>query len=400
MSTPTVIKYPYDPTGLAVTNFVQDEIHTVPVVRNRAFALNAGPFFDDSVVVRHVDTGNVLTKDSDYTTLYLYQHATFRVGKPIVAVVFIVNPAISGTVSVDYQVVGGEFSSNVSAIQYLISTLEIDNRSIIFDDLLDLPVTFPPAPHLHDVGDLYGMEALIAAIEALRLAIESSGGSSGYTALYDALMALTQRVSANEAAINGLGLNVADLYNSLTSLLQRIIALEVRADETDDEIQDLVDAIGSVNIRLGQLEQLVNTFNTRITNVESAITDLTARVVAVEQSVAAVLSRIDSLEEAVDDILTDRDYMTVSGDYVVPTNRRKIYVATAGNGTLPRLADVNMGHCINFSHAHGIEPVYKVALPATETLSYKGATDTEIRHDIKESCRAIKTAANQWSIFV
>lgn len=184
MTTPIVIKYPFDPSGQASSNLIVDEVHLVPASRNRAFALNAGPFYGESVVVKTVPGNVVLTNGQDYRVLYLYQDATIKTGKAVNAVVHIVNPTVSGNVSVTYQVVGGNYSTNYDAIQLLLEQLAVDNRSVRFSDLIDAPTSYPPAPHLHHVGDMYGWDAVVQVLEDIR-DISLGGGtqSTGILAL-------------------------------------------------------------------------------------------------------------------------------------------------------------------------------------------------------------------------
>lgn len=233
MSTPSIIKYPYDPTGLAETNLIVGEPHVIPLVKNRAFALHAGPFYANSVVVRTADTNVTLVRNTDYVILYTYQEATRKVGQEICAVIHVTNTAYSGTLLVDYQVIGGEFSSNVSAIQQLLQSLEIDNRAIVFDDLIDFPVTLPPAPHLHDVGDLYGMEALVDAINDLKNSI----GNNTET-LYDQL---ASRVANLETRASAAEANVAELFNEVVRIDSELTAIRARLSTNETNIAALTD---------------------------------------------------------------------------------------------------------------------------------------------------------------
>lgn len=219
MSTPIVIKYPYDPTGLAPTNLVSQELHVIPVTRNRAFALQAGPFYANSVVLTTLPANTLLVRGVDYEILYLYQEATRITGQEVCAVVYVTNPSVSGQLSATYQVVGGEFSSNVSAIQQLIQSLLIDNRAIVWDDILDKPVTFPPAPHLHDVGDLYGMEALIDAINDLKNAV-MLGDQTAIAILTGQVNTLSQQVVQLLGTTQTQALEIITLRNRVTALEQ------------------------------------------------------------------------------------------------------------------------------------------------------------------------------------
>lgn len=203
MPTPVIIKYPYDPTGEAETNFVAGELHSIPRSASRAFALYNGPFFANSVRIQHLASGDFLEKGTDFETLYLYELATKKVNQPITAVIYVTNPAYHGQLSVDYQVVGGEFANNMSAIQQLIQSLEIDNRAIVWGDILDKPVRFPAAPHLHHVGDLYGMEALIDVLTEMK-EIMQGGNELVLQNMVDQINATNVRLYELEQAVQEL----------------------------------------------------------------------------------------------------------------------------------------------------------------------------------------------------
>lgn len=225
MSSPSLIKYPYDPTGQSQYNRVVGEIISLPRgTRDRAYALAGGPFFANSVVLTAVPANTVLTKGVDYDLLYLYQEATKAVGQPVMAVVYVHNTAILGQVSVDYQVVGGEFSSNMTAIQALIESLQIDGRTIVWDDILNKPVTFPPAPHLHHVGDWYGMEAVVEALERLIEIFEVAGGGDvELTAIY-------QRLDSLDTQVLALSQSQTTMLSALNLLNDEVAALRLRVD--------------------------------------------------------------------------------------------------------------------------------------------------------------------------
>lgn len=166
-----VWKYDLDLTGKNPNNLVSGEIHTVPNDNQYAFATDYGPFYSDSVKVTVKDTGVVLTQGVDYECLYLYADATQASGKPVTAVIHILNKSINADLLVDYQVVGGRFSSNAYALEELIAQLQIDNRSISWENIANKPLTFPPAPHLHAATDLYGLEWVVDALGELTQAV-------------------------------------------------------------------------------------------------------------------------------------------------------------------------------------------------------------------------------------
>ncbi|MNU61460.1 hypothetical protein D3C71_506670 [compost metagenome] len=166
-----IVKYPEDPTGINPNNLVINEPHDLGAGRNRAFVPNYGAYFTDTMIVTEVATGRVLTKGTHYIAAQLQQEATLAMDKEICAVVVITDPAVQDQLLFTYQVVGGVFSTSVSALQKMIEDLDLDERAVEWGALIGIPSAFPPSPHLHDIGDLYGFEYLVEALDALRNAI-------------------------------------------------------------------------------------------------------------------------------------------------------------------------------------------------------------------------------------
>lgn len=167
-----VYTYPLDLSGNNPTNLVKGEIHTLePVLTNRGFALNYGPFFTRTLKIRHLPTGNYLTPRIDYIALHLDERASRESGQEVCIAVLITNDNLSGDFEVTYQVVGGEYSSYVSVIMQLVEALQLDNRPVMWGSVIGTPEQYPPAPHLHDAGDVYGFEYLVDALARLEQAI-------------------------------------------------------------------------------------------------------------------------------------------------------------------------------------------------------------------------------------
>lgn len=217
-----IIKYPLDLTGTATTNLTLDERVVLPRTKSRAFSPRNGPFFANaSFVLRSLPSGDILEQGEDYVFVYLYETATVKAGQSICGVVHVTNPNYDGEFSYDYQVIGGEFSSNVEAIKQAIDTLELDGRAVHWDDVLDKPVLFPAAPHMHHVNDLYGMEAVIAAIEAQTVAI-LEGDALMKSQILDRLSRIEGRVTALEQASTSQSLSLGSLTDRVALLEEKL----------------------------------------------------------------------------------------------------------------------------------------------------------------------------------
>lgn len=179
MSNPPVIKYPLDLTGQSPTNLVVGETHTVSVSSQPAFVLNYGPFYTQGLIVTRTDTGQVLipgqvgSTNGQYVATQLFVDMTMRTGLEICSVIVLTDETLPSnlTVSVTAQMLGGEYSTAVDAIQQLINALDLANKPVLWADILGKPVLFPPAPHLHDLGDIYGFEYIVASLERIVQAI-------------------------------------------------------------------------------------------------------------------------------------------------------------------------------------------------------------------------------------
>lgn len=166
-----IVKYPLDLTGRSPDNLVNNESHVVPRERSRGFAVLYGAYFTKSIRIIHAATQKVLVPHTDFICIHLYEKAARATGQEVCAAVLLTNDALDGEFLVTYQVVGGEFSSNVSVIEELIAQLELDKRPIKWGDILGLPNAFNPSEHIHDVDDLYGFEYLVEALDRIRAAI-------------------------------------------------------------------------------------------------------------------------------------------------------------------------------------------------------------------------------------
>lgn len=218
---PIVYKYPLDLTGNNPNNLVLGEPHTLPAGDNRAVVPNYGAFFADSLRVREVETGRVLIPRQDFKAVQLYQEATQQTGLEVCAALVVTNNDISSNIEVDYQAIGGEFSYSVIGLRKMLEDLNLDDRPVRWGDMIGRPSEFPPAPHLHDAGDLYGFEYLVEAIDALRHAI--------MTGQEAALGELRQYIELVEDDTRG---QITQFFNNTTAKLNeygnRIDAVEER----------------------------------------------------------------------------------------------------------------------------------------------------------------------------
>lgn len=195
---PIIYKYPLDLTGHNPNNLVLGEPKKLPDGLNRAVVPNYGAFFTESLRVREVSSGRLLVPKEDYQAVQLYQEATQKSGLEVCAVIVVTNESVDSDIEVDYQAIGGEFSYSVSGLRNLLDDLDLDSRPVRWGDVLGKPNAYPPAPHLHDAGDLYGFEYLVEAIDSLRHAI-MVGQEAALDELRDYIAVLEGRIDTLKA---------------------------------------------------------------------------------------------------------------------------------------------------------------------------------------------------------
>lgn len=166
-----VNKYPLDLTGTSPENLVLGEPHTLEPGLNRAAVPRYGAFYTESLAVRDASTGELLTPNDQYVPIMYYAEPSERSGKEVCTGIIVTDGTVANEITIDYQVVGGDYANITQIIIDLIENLNLDDREVTWGDLLGRPDAFPPAPHLHDLGDIYGFEYLVQQLELIRQAI-------------------------------------------------------------------------------------------------------------------------------------------------------------------------------------------------------------------------------------
>ena len=337
----TLIKYPEDLSGLSPFNLVQNERVIIPRTTSRHFAPKHGPFFDASIKLRTIPGNVPLVPGVDFKILLLDQLAKTKSGQNVSYIVAITNPAVYGEISFDYQTIGGKFSASSSALKQLIENLELDSRGIRFDDLLDLPVTFPPSFHLHRVADLYGWEDMVDVVLQIKALLEN-GNDDLFDTVDNRITAVVDEVTR---LWNHLQVEVAnrlyELGNSITTLEQDLLDVK-SAMEADNKVLTALRVGESYRPVFGR-EVLLAGGGYRLT-------------------------------ESTEFRLPNASLKTVFGD------------------------DLKIGDTVKFTCSHDQYPIITVFDPTKERIKFKKSHSTKVRcKDIKQGV-AVYVAPSTWEI--
>jgi hypothetical protein len=169
----STVTYPFDTTGTAASNLIINEEQPIQGVNYQDYYLIApklGPFYGSSLVVKYTDTVvnlKTLVLGVDYTLTLPYWAAIRSIGIPIYGAITLLDTTLTGTVSLDYQILGGQWCTNVGYALKVLNEQMYNPRSILWDLLIDKPQLFPPLPHPEDIYDLYGMDSIITDINEM-----------------------------------------------------------------------------------------------------------------------------------------------------------------------------------------------------------------------------------------
>lgn len=338
----TLLKYPEDLSGLSPFNLVQDERVIIPRTRSRHFAPQYGPFFTNSVSIRTIPGNVPLVLNQDYRVLLPQQDAAHDSGQSVCWIIALINPEIYGELAFDYQTIGGNYSVSTAAITALIANLEIDSRSVQYDDLIDKPITFPPSPHMHVVGDLYGWEDMVEIGQEIATVI-----ATGQDDKFDAV----------NARINS-------ILDQLTVINQTADALQQQIVANDGDIF---------------------TIQGRLTAIESAATALMAQVqqIQVNSSYVDMSGNSPLLLGGMYNLTSDATYQIQDLESLTASNKP------------PKKGDY-----FDFITGPNLTPVITVFNIQIQRLSFRGATDTHVRCLTAKRGRVVYQGSGLFEVFV
>lgn len=198
-----IVKMQFDPTGVAVSNRVEDEDVVIPdVLFNRVVALHHGTFYSESLTMRMYD-GTPLVKWVDYRPVHMYTEIMDKTDKTPCCFIEILNTAITGRAVATYNAVGYPYAFARQDLVDILYALQQDRRPYYWDNLLEKPDAYPPLPHPLDLKDTTNWAESISAMTAFGTALEN----------LDQLPDLTTIAST----LNQLNTTVKNRFNTLES---------------------------------------------------------------------------------------------------------------------------------------------------------------------------------------
>lgn len=277
---PSVVKYPLDITGVATTHRIVNETHTLTKDK-QVIVPHEAAFYTNLMTIRK---GNkTLTHGIDYEFGNFYEEATRITGKEVMVTIRFLSK-ITGTVSLTYQTVGGEFTDLNDNVIELLESLIHDTRKVRFDDIINLPKAFPPQRHLHDISDISGWIALVTNMIEVRDAILNLRVYRN-TEIYRQLEDMYVRIGEVDDVRTGL---IPEMRRKLEQF-ESIVGTEplVKLADYNAFKRTMESVDNTIRSQIANLTTTItnvkNSGDTSLTNLQQSLTNLLTRVNTVEQ---------------------------------------------------------------------------------------------------------------------
>lgn len=179
------VAYPLDLSGVAPSNLIVDELHSVNEAQFRDYFFivpQLAPFYVDNFSLSIISGSNtlVLREDVDYSFALPYLAGTRSTGKQMYGAVTLNNLDMNGVLKMTYQTVGGDQVADRLTVLSMLADKAYNPRTTVWDVLTNVPNAFPPTPHYQDYEDFKGQEAVVEKLAEVRDAILANSSLTSY----------------------------------------------------------------------------------------------------------------------------------------------------------------------------------------------------------------------------
>lgn len=169
---PKKFTFPFDPSGLLVSNKILNESHTITPANGKDYRFiipKGAPYFERSVKLIHTSTGKTMIKGTDWVPGHRFAAASQT--PPFASVygsILITDDTLSGSFHIEsYQTLGGEFTIDETTALNLLANKLLDPRLTTWDKVINAPLVQDPLAHLHHVSQSIGWDAVVAVLNEL-----------------------------------------------------------------------------------------------------------------------------------------------------------------------------------------------------------------------------------------
>ena len=169
--------YPFDPSGTAVTNKIENEQQILTPANGVDYHLIvplATPFFEQGLSISIVNLDNSvrnLVNGVDYQCTHWFISASRACATPIFGSITIFDRTLAGIIRLNYQTIGGSWTINDAGVAQVLADTLHNPRITAWEEVTNYPATFPPVDHQWDLVDMVGMSDVVTGVNDIRTAL-------------------------------------------------------------------------------------------------------------------------------------------------------------------------------------------------------------------------------------
>lgn len=351
------VSFPYDSTGVASTNLIVDELHSVQppsdISRASYIVLKASPFFKEGVELYTGPnkTGTRLVPNKDYFYTHKFVAGSVYLGRTLYGSITFTNSNYSGNVYATYQTLGGDFVLNdVSVIERITNEYYQDIRFVTWDQIEGVPSAFPPDAHQHPVNDIKTFDDVVIALENIAAAILASGSTGGGDS--GALALITQHLGNQSTAHTPSAVGLGRVANFPPSTEAEALALRTDRYMTPQTTGYLISRYIS-NQNLGDIRNRVVVLEDEVGRIKGQIQDILGLIEGQSQAISRLTTDVSGFRRELD--IMNNNIGDMQQQVMIATTTANTAMAIAS------AADSNMNDAI--SRVHDILYVNNAILP-------------------------------------
>lgn len=320
------IMMPVDYTGELASNRVAGEVHELEGSLNKLLVPYNGFFYTNNMRL-YDDKHQLLTREEDYECIYANPEVQMRTPGLEVCGAIIIKPHIkTNTASLSCNYVGGSWANYTKAIEEALIALDLDKRSIDFASLIGMPEYFTAGAHIEDIGNVYGFEYLITAINRIKdtMSLNHSAESEQVADLLDGVItAINTMFDKHKDDPKAHGTTAADVgaYDKT---------------EVDHIAQQLSNAIDIISATVNEVVGGQGDMGSQVTTMNSKLRTMHRRMTIIDNIAKNALRRI----AAYDSGPSESDELTLKS-LIVKTTLNVLGAITSPNGVFDNLTVKN-----------------------------------------------------------
>jgi hypothetical protein len=213
---------------------------------------NFGPFYKNNHQVYRIQSNGtplLLTYGVDYILGHKFVDASKQTNRLVYGSVAIINDAISGTIRLEANYVGGNYELTTQRVNEALANITSNPRDVSYEQLLNIPEAFPPGPHQHTENEEAGIDQVIEGIQDIVDAINNRPVSITAQAHNADIVALNTRLDDFLAQLSTIGATVSasilgPITSAINALTGRVTALETfQASTVNNFLSQITDTI-------------------------------------------------------------------------------------------------------------------------------------------------------------